>query len=104
MTPFFSYTLTTLDEPNAWLQPTLSNGTTAYGINDTDQIVGTYQDKASGYSHGFLYNNGTYTAVTGPLGGNSPSTAYGINNMGQIVGSYVDYSTTLTYGHIYTPS
>jgi hypothetical protein len=40
------YIFTTLDPPG-------SIGTTAYGINDSDQVVGDYFDR-SGVFHGFL--------------------------------------------------
>ena len=104
MSSFWTYTLTTLNDPNANLSATLENGTNAFGINDAGQIVGTYANKTTLYTEGFLYSNGTYTNITGPLGGSSPSTAHGINNLGYIVGSYVDFSTTLTNGYIYFPS
>ena len=40
------YTFTQIDVPG-------SDGTLAFGINDSGQIVGYYQD-ADGYFHGFL--------------------------------------------------
>ena len=48
-------TYTTIDFPSAI-------STTAYGINDNDQIVGTYVDSLS-RQHGFLLSGGTYTTV-----------------------------------------
>jgi probable HAF family extracellular repeat protein len=53
------YTYTTLDGPSA------INNTQALGINASGQIVGSYSN-ASGI-HGFLYSNGTYTALDDPL-------------------------------------
>jgi RHS repeat-associated protein len=49
------------------------------GINNLGQIVGTYED-ASGDGGGFIYTNGTFTAINGI----APT---GINNLGQVVGT-----------------
>ena len=62
--------------------------TIIYGINNSDQLVGTYQDSPSGNSHGFLYSNGTYTAINYP--GASQTFTTGINNAGVIVGYSAD--------------
>ena len=56
------YTYTTLDDPLA------TNGTAAFGINATGQIVGDYLN-ASG-AHGLLLSGGTYTTLDDPLGTN----------------------------------
>src|SRR5205814_1689757 len=50
------FAFTTIDVPG-------SNGTDAYGINDSDQIVGVFN--ASG-THGFLLSGGVYTAIDVP--------------------------------------
>jgi len=76
----------TFDDPSAF------TGTTqAWGVNDTDQIVGSYQD-ASGAYHGFLESGGIYTVLNHPLG-NGGTFAQGINDAGQIVGSYTNNTT-----------
>jgi len=67
---------------------TLNNGneSTAYGINDSDQIVGTSNIANSGtVFHAFLYQNGVMGDI-GVLPGGSIATAYAINNSSQIVG------------------
>jgi hypothetical protein len=65
-------------------------GTTAIGINDPGQVVGTYVDEKSDNRHGFLLSQGTYTTLDVP---NAVLTvAQGINNAGVIVGLYVDTS------------
>jgi len=59
----------------------------AYGINDSGQIVGTFQ--AVGRNHAFFYNNGTVTDLgipcpTGMNCSNGSSDAFSINNAGQV--------------------
>ena len=44
------------------------NGTFAYGINDSGQIVGFYYD-ATDTAHGFVYQGGAYITLNGPLNG-----------------------------------
>jgi probable HAF family extracellular repeat protein len=58
--------------------------TTALGINDSGEIVGTYADSA-GVPHGFLDNNGSFTAIDFP--GARYTVVSGINNAGEIVGT-----------------
>jgi probable HAF family extracellular repeat protein len=60
-------------------------GTFAYGINNSGQVVGTYQTKPpEANDHAFLYDNaGRRDLAT--LGG-SYSDAYAINDAGQVVG------------------
>jgi uncharacterized membrane protein len=70
-----TYTYTTFDGPGI---PT--------GINDLDQMVGTYSNASDTY--GFLYSNGVYTTINDPLSTISDTSAISINNLGQIVGSY----------------
>jgi probable HAF family extracellular repeat protein len=70
----------TFDDPSAF------TGTTqAFGVNDTDQIVGSYHNGSG--AHGFLLSGGTYTTLDDPLATNG-TIAYGINDAGQIVGAY----------------
>ena len=73
------YTYTTIDDPSA------TNGTYAFGINDLGQIVGYYSD-LSNYVHGFLYSGGIYTTIDDPSATNTALTPDGINASGQITG------------------
>ena len=78
------YTYTTLDDPSG-----VMGTTTATGINNAGQIVGTYQTVTSGHQiHGFLYSGGTYTTIDDPLA-TGKSSATGINDAGQVVGFYL---------------
>lgn len=68
----------------------------ALGINNEDQVVGSYTD-SSGATHGFLYtqSNNSYTTINDPnapqnAGMNTMTVANGINDKGQIVGFYLD--------------
>lgn len=62
--------------------------TCATGINDLDEILGTYTDVEGRtlISHGFLDFSGSFESLTFP--GATSTTASGINNLGLIVGSY----------------
>jgi probable HAF family extracellular repeat protein len=75
-------TYTTLDDPLA------TNGTQAFGINASGQIVGQYQTGPVAANHGFLLSGGTYTTLDVPLA--FFTVAQGINSAGQIVGYYLD--------------
>jgi probable HAF family extracellular repeat protein len=59
----------------------------AFGINDSDQVVGTSQVAGYSTSHAFLYDESATTKMTdlGTLGGTN-SSAYAINESGQVVG------------------
>jgi probable HAF family extracellular repeat protein len=88
-----TYTYTTLDDPSA------AEGTFAYGINNSGQIVGYYQDSNLN-KLGFVYSGGTFTPF---------NVAQGINDAGQIVGLSGDgFSSFLynagNYTSIYDPS
>jgi probable HAF family extracellular repeat protein len=69
---------------------TFRRATEASGINDSGQIVGVYRDAVG--SHGFLFENGSYTTLDVP--GSTYTEAHGINASGQIVGNYSDGHTT----------
>lgn len=56
-------------------------GTFAYGINNSGQIAGSYQD-ASG-EHGFLLTGGTATTLNAP--GRTYTDAVGINDRGEVL-------------------
>ena len=75
------YSFTAIDVPG-------SGNTYAYGINNSGQIVGYFQD-AGGY-HGFVDTGGRFTTIDVP--GAYFTLAYGINDSGQIVGSFVHAS------------
>jgi probable HAF family extracellular repeat protein len=102
------YTVTTLDDPFA------NGGTSAYGINNTGQIVGSYSvvgvSPITHQGYGFLYNrqDGTYTTLEDPHtfhGGVAPGTsAQGINDLGQVVGDYAGLYNGVggTHGFFYS--
>jgi probable HAF family extracellular repeat protein len=71
--PVFAQSYQTIDPPG-------STYTIARSINDNGQIVGSYQD-SNHAGHGFLYNNGIYTSLSG--------AATDINSLGQIVGTSI---------------
>jgi YVTN family beta-propeller protein/probable HAF family extracellular repeat protein len=50
-------------------------------------FTGTYVD-ANGFTAGFLFNAGTYTAIAPPPG--SYTNAFGVNDLQQVVGNYRD--------------
>ena len=60
--------------------------TNANGINDSNEVVGSY--RIGIHDHGFIYHNGSYTTVDHPLG--VETVAADINDAGQIVGWYKD--------------
>jgi probable HAF family extracellular repeat protein len=67
------------------LDPLAVFNTIPNGINDADQIVGSYD------SHGFLFSRGVYTTLDDPAASATGFTEpHGINNLGQIVGTYQD--------------
>jgi probable HAF family extracellular repeat protein len=61
--------------------------TTVNGINDSGEIVGTYQDQSQ-KEHGFLYFNGAYSTVDYP--GALETYLEGINGAGQMTGEWTD--------------
>jgi probable HAF family extracellular repeat protein/VCBS repeat-containing protein len=71
--------------------------TTASGINNLDQMVGTDGGV------GFLYSNGVYTPINDLLSSNGSTHANGINNLGQIVGDYENSTIGLApHGFLYS--
>ena len=64
-------------------------GTTAGGVNDKDQVVGTAFGR--GAYHAFVFTNGKVVALSVP-GADKASQGLGINNAGSIVGAYFDSS------------
>jgi probable HAF family extracellular repeat protein len=76
---------------------------TASGINDLDQMVGSYAD-ANG-THGFFYGDGVYTQIDDPLSTNGVTSANGVNDLGQIVGAYGSLGPTNSegsHGYVYS--
>jgi hypothetical protein len=76
------YTFTIVEVPGA------THDTVAYGINNMDIIVGSYDD-ADG-THGFLYDGALYTSFDVP--GSTETLPLNINDYGIVVGSYTDAS------------
>src|SRR5512132_2885782 len=91
------YTFTIFDDPSG------SPGSTeAWGVNDMDQIVGSYLIDTG--LHGFLLSGGTYITLDDPLA-TIGTAALGLNATGQIVGYYQNangYHGFLYSGGIYT--
>src|SRR3569833_501148 len=85
-----TYSYTTIDYPSA------VNGTYSYGISNSGQIIGTYED-SSLIDHGFVYSGGSFTII-------DPFATKGtypldINEAGQIAGWYVDNSN-ISHGFV----
>jgi len=73
-----SYTYTSITPANA-IQPTIG------GLNNNDQIVGTFQDPVTYVSHGFLWSQGSFTQIDlSPYG----TTLTAINDSGIATGYY----------------
>lgn len=94
--------ITVIDAPNAGTglnpQNGRKEGTQAYSINNSGEIVGSYVD-ANFNRHGFLrYTNGTFakfdppgaTTNTGKHGGMSGTIPTGIDANGVVVGTFTD--------------
>jgi hypothetical protein len=82
-----------------------STNTQALGMNNKDQIVGSYLD-AAGASHGFVLShpltNAKFTTVDDP-NGIGTTVVNGTNDLGQLVGFYVDGAGN-TNGFLATPT
>jgi hypothetical protein len=78
-----------------WLNgPKGAVSTQAFGINNADQVVGSYTD-ATGAMHGFLFDekSKTYATIDDPNGVKGPTgmtVLNGINDKGQVAGFYLD--------------
>ena len=66
-----------------------SSATFLYGINDSGQLVGSFQTPAF-QQHGFLDDNGAFTQIDFP--GAVTTELTGINNAGEIVGNFTPAS------------
>jgi hypothetical protein len=64
--------------------------TQAFGVNDADEVVGTYTTGTgdSAVTHGFTWWNGHFTTVDYPKA--SSTALNGVNDEGDIVGFYTD--------------
>jgi hypothetical protein len=75
------------------------------GINDADQIVGTYSSRSDNGVHCFFSDRGkTFVNIDPPGSANPPDTqtraAFMINNQGEICGYYTDASTGVQEGFL----
>jgi len=69
-----------------------ASSTMALGVNDHDEVVGTYTDGtgSSAVMHGFTWKPGQgFKTVNDPYG-TTTTTINGVNNAGDLVGFYVD--------------
>jgi probable HAF family extracellular repeat protein len=64
-------------------------GSSAIGLNDLGQVVGSAQINAQGWGHAFVWTNGKMQDL-GTVDGNIDSYAVAINNFGVIVGNSGD--------------
>ena len=111
-------TFTIFDDPAAGTCSTScgtignGQGTRAYAINPSGQIVGFYTDN-TGRCHGYVRAaNGTFTQIDAPDAGTGPFpqgtfpsniTPMGINPAGAIIGFYVDASS-VQHGFVRAPN
>jgi hypothetical protein len=74
---------TTLAYPGATM-------TQAFGVNDSDEVVGTYTTGTgnAAVTHGFTWHAGKYASVN--ISGASSTAVNGINDEGDLVGFYTD--------------
>lgn len=83
-------------------------GTVAFGVNNFDQIVGTYVPNApNNVEHSFLLSGGKFLTIDPPGAANLAGASYtnnldeagNINDLGQIVGGYTD-TNGVTHGYL----
>ncbi len=77
--------------------PGTNGGTSGFGINNSDEIVGSY---STGGATGFLDNNGSFSSFSYP--GADDTYPHAINNSGQIAGFYT--ASTVPFGFVYDGS
>lgn len=82
-----SYSFAQVDVPGAMF-------TEATGINNLDQIVGTYTDSAN-HQHGFVYDGSNFTTIDFP--GGDGTNGFGINDSGEVVGTFGDSEGTFGF-------
>lgn len=71
------------------------------GLNDSDEVVGWYEDASNVY-HGFLYQNGTYTTIDVPGVNTTFQALFDINDSGELFGGYAD-ANSAQFNFIATP-
>jgi probable HAF family extracellular repeat protein len=79
--------------------PGAAQGTEAYGISNSGQVVGEWG--ANWVSQSFIYSAGSYASLSNPSAINQ-TTATGINNSGQIVGYFRAATDTNYHGFLYS--
>jgi probable HAF family extracellular repeat protein len=64
--------------------------TQAFGVNDSDEVVGTYTTGTgnAAVTHGFTWHDGKYTSVN--IKGASSTAINGVNDDGDLVGFFTD--------------
>jgi hypothetical protein len=64
--------------------------TQAFGVNDSDEVVGTYTTGTgnAAVTHGFTWQDGKYASVN--ISGASSTAINGVNDEGDLVGFYTD--------------
>ena len=85
---------------------TSSGDTYPNGINDADQVVGSFETTYGGVEHGFLYQNGTFTTLDDPDAGTQDgqgTVAVDINNSGVDRRYYFDSSGQVQASSIRQP-
>ncbi|MGH7139792.1 MAG: hypothetical protein ACREHD_28970, partial [Pirellulales bacterium] len=83
-------------------------GTVAFGVNNLDQVVGTYIPQApNNVEHSFLLSGGKFLTIDPPGAANQAGASYttnldvaeNINDFGQIVGAFTD-TNGVTHGYL----
>jgi hypothetical protein len=88
-------TFTPLNFPGAML-------TMALGVNNSNQVVGSYND-ASGNSHGFIWSSATgYLSIDDPNGVGT-TVVNGINDAGWLVGFWGNTAAGISHGFVAKP-
>ena len=64
--------------------------TQAFGVNDSDEVVGTYTTGSgnAAVTHGFIWHAASFASVD--IEGGSSTTVNGVNDEGDLVGFYTD--------------
>jgi uncharacterized membrane protein len=68
---------------------------TAFGVNDSGAVVGTFR---SGTYHGYLLKGGNTTQIDAPYNNVTGTSANDINNAGTVVGAWFDGGPEVTHG------
>jgi hypothetical protein len=66
----------------------------ANGINDSEEIVGTYIDNDNNFQ-GYLLSGGVFTPIQVPFAGADSTLPQGINNSGEVVGIWEEDNNTV---------